>query len=166
MPIIMDQNITIIYGVLSCGEKSFRVWAQERPKRLYVNSTCIVITILLHISYAIFRHVYKYLDKKRFAQFKQLKLKMPKNIYKEHIHSYLMNFGCVVFFILDIFLILPAASKQPHEIEQFPTYFFLYIDHTIKAHLLMSILLGIVLGKNVRLRVEVLRDLKTMLGIE
>ena len=76
-----------------------------------------------------------------------------------------MNFCCVVFFTLDIFLIMPAASKQPHEIEQFPTYLFLYIDHNIKAHLLLSILYGAVLSKNSRMRREVFQDLKTLFGI-
>ena len=45
----------------------------------------------------------------------------------------------------------------------------MYLDkfvHSNTGKIVMSILLGIVLGKNVRLRVEVLRDLKTMLGIE
>ena len=82
---------------ISYGKKSFKVWAQERPKRMYVSSACIIITVLLNISYAIFRHVYKYLDSQRFTQFKQLKLKLPKNIYREQVHSYLMNFCCVVF---------------------------------------------------------------------
>ena len=163
--IIMDQNVTIFYIVVSYGKKSFKVWAQERPKRMYVSSACIIITVLLNISYAIFRHVYKYLDSQRFTQFKQLKLKLPKNIYREQVHSYLMNFCCVVFFTLDIFLIMPAASKQPHEIEQFPTYLFLYIDHNIKAHLLLSILYGAVLSKNSRMRREVFQDLKTLIGV-
>ena len=146
-------------------KKFYSVWAQEHPKRLYVNSACIIITILLHISYAIFRLVYKYLDSKRFAQFEQLKLKLPKNIYREHVHSYMLNFCCMVFFILDIFLIIPASSKLPHEVEQFPTYLFLYIDHNIKAHLIISLAFGTVLLKNVRLRKEVFQDLKTLIGV-
>ena len=123
----------------------------------------VVLSLLIHLSFAILTHTFKHCVKDKFSKYENYKTQWANVTTKENMYHYSSQLGGIM--LVSGIIIYPSRilfRLHPAVLDSYPFYLWYYIQTNMAPQCAVNIYLFLFLSRNARIQKKVWQELKNI----